>query len=443
MGFPNLRLKNIFDAMNSQPIGNDLPQQGGLTGTMPFPLRPLPTFQDSIQPPVPDVSGPKPIINDDPTPTPTFDPMSRMQQLYQPEHAATDQFSQLLGQYPGGQPQSRLARLGSALAGAGMSLATDDPLKGYAFGQDVLHKREQNAIENWKNQVNPAYQAATLERYSNANNRQFANSVVSQEMADRKQTETERKNKEMEGHRKRVDDVREYLAKNPKWQANFNGPEVILFDPGTHETIKTGIKTGQMDEFEKQKLITGAAQKRVETETASREKIAGEADKDRDAGLWKSDFITTDPTTGEQTIWQTNSRTGTVRKAPHEEGMTGKITKIPGSGTSSGQSETQRRVGLFNKAQQVRNTRPDLAPYIQLGSPGSNDFTIVGANRSWTQAGKAEDAAKIKEANELIYGTGPMQLQSGHTPTQAPPAPAGWRYVPKPGGGWTAVQDGK
>jgi hypothetical protein len=47
----------------------------------------------------------------------------------------------------------------------------------------------------------------------------------------------------------------------------------------------------------------------------------------------------------------------------------------------------------------------------------------------------AEASATIQKFKDRAAG------KSAAPGTQAPPAPAGWKYVPKPGGGWTAVAD--
>src|SRR4030095_10901262 len=120
-----LRLKNLF----GQPdmIGNDLPSQGGITGTMP---RGLPTFMDSQNM---DPWGNVRFGPTDPTPMgrtvipspQDYDVGNRMRELYTPEHVATDRFNEMVGQYPQFEEPSGKRKIAAMILGSLTDLGTN------------------------------------------------------------------------------------------------------------------------------------------------------------------------------------------------------------------------------------------------------------------------------------------------------------------------------
>ncbi len=85
----------------------------------------------------------------------------------------------------------------------------------------------------------------------------------------------------------------------------------------------------------------------------------------------------------------------------------------------------------INNARELTNTRPDLAKAITFDDKGNFTVNTDGL-----------DADSIHEINRAIYGQGQGDISlPSVTPKEPPKAPEGYKYVPKDGGGWTAVED--
>lgn len=87
---------------------------------------------------------------------------------------------------------------------------------------------------------------------------------------------------------------------------------------------------------------------------------------------------------------------------------------------------------------------PDVARQI-----ADNASRMVGAIEQGRDQKRREFASRARVSgvgdlwDQFTAGSAqPAPAQPAATaPTTSPPAPAGWKYVPKPGGGWTAVKD--
>lgn len=106
----------------------------------------------------------------------------------------------------------------------------------------------------------------------------------------------------------------------------------------------------------------------------------------------------------------------------------------PGTPTSA----TQVGAEQTNKINNIMMTRPDLARFI-IKDPASGKLTIA----------PGADPAIANEITQIINTptAKDINLPSGtpnstvKTPDNTPKAPAGWKYVAKPDGGFTAVED--
>src|SRR5574338_457948 len=108
-----LRLHSIFAPQT--PIGNDLPEQGGITGNM--------TFEDA--------------------------PLD-MADLYHPQTAMQDRMSQLLGEFPERETPGTLKKIFASLAGAA---GGPDAADRFMYGP--YYER----LKDWKEQFGPVAQA--------------------------------------------------------------------------------------------------------------------------------------------------------------------------------------------------------------------------------------------------------------------------------------------
>src|SRR5687767_4989810 len=112
----NLRLRNLFG--QPEMIGNDLPSQGGITGTLPPPPD---MFGENSKNPFegifsqPPVTAPaqEPVIA--PTGGGMSDIASRMSQIYSPETMATDRYNTLVDEMPQRNNPGMLRKIASVM----------------------------------------------------------------------------------------------------------------------------------------------------------------------------------------------------------------------------------------------------------------------------------------------------------------------------------------
>jgi hypothetical protein len=271
-----------------------------------------------------------------------------MNQYYQPNNEASERFTRMVDEYPSYEEPSTLRKIGASLIGLGRK---DTPAMQEAFlNRDYLRK-----VDDWKNQISPAMQAANLERYANANERQTAYQMATQELNERKleqKTENDAANRDIRQQRA---DVYEWKAKHPGAKVvKVPGRNIYLVDPISGEFYDTGIDSGEMSEST-----------RIETEHNNRMKEIG-------------------------------ARGSEARK-----------TRSTPSGGSSGGGRsvlpTQTKVDQYNRARELANTRPSLAKYIHLGDPGTNDFTVDSPKDNWF-GGNGMSQEMYDEINRYIYG---------------------------------------
>src|SRR5205814_6897351 len=99
----------------------------------------------------------------------------RMSQLYSPETGASDKLNQLISEYPTHDKPSIMRKIGASLAGVGY---------GPKAGQDVLDEPFNEKLLDWKNKLQPTENAASLERYNNANERTMAYQTIAAQLKD-------------------------------------------------------------------------------------------------------------------------------------------------------------------------------------------------------------------------------------------------------------------
>jgi hypothetical protein len=395
-----LRMQNLFP---TPQMGNDMPTQGGFTGGMQPSLIDRPANnpwnnvslapQQSVSFPTPNTAPPAPA-----QPAASDNMISRMQQMYHPETAATDRFSKMLDTYPkrSENEPSVLRRIGGALmavsgglpAGRGMNFYKANP---QAIGQGVgfMDKPFEDKLTDWKNQISPIEQGANLERYHNVNERTMAYQAVSNQLKDEAQKHKEANdavNAQIKQHRA---DIYEFKAMHPGLKFDFHGPTVMAADPISGKVNDTGIPTGSMSELDKMNLSQDFSMQRIGA-------------------------------TGEEA-----RKTETVRQTGRENlediKQTGRTdiqnTKLNFKTGAGGKPETptQTRVRQFNTARELYNTRPDLRPFIKLGNPGANDFTVIPPTEGFF-GHRGPSADLYNEAKNKIYGDTAIAPVSAHSP---------------------------
>lgn len=414
-----LRLKNIF----GQPpiVGNDLPSQGGFSGSME-----TPEFSDMFSPkqdPYGNIAiGPKTraipamALPAQESPDMGFDPSARMHELYTPEMGASERFNSLIDKYPDREnyKPSVLRRIGAGLVGA---FGSRGPEQGINFRNAPYN----NALSDWKTQMGPAQQAAALERQTNANNRQLATSTVNEELTNRRIDEKSKIDDRNAKIREDRAEVYRLKSLGPNYKFDFKGPKVIVTDSSTGKVQVTDVDTGSLSDTDKMALQQDNAMEQIgargdqarQTENVRQ----GNRESLQETRGWGQPVNITDPNDPtKQIAVSINQITGEVKKISLDNQNIGDIHK---PGTDKGgvmEPPTQTKIRQFNAARQIKTSDPQLGAYITIG-PGSGDFSVrpPGGFRGPTQ----EQYDKIVGS---IYGQG-MPAINQPTRTGATPAP--------------------
>jgi hypothetical protein len=315
-----------------------------------------------------------------------FDVDARMRELYQPETMAQDRFNQMLGEYPEAQKPNWLRIIGATLA----------DLHRPGTGMQVIEGNRSRKLADWKNKIGSAQDAASLERQSNASNRQLATSVVTQERlsaADQARAEKDAARTKIMQDRAEV-----YRLKSLKgnFKFNFSGPKVIVTDPATGKVEQTDIDTGSLSDADKMALGQENAIELEGVRQGGRETLEGMRQGGREA-LAETRGWTAFNTADGKTIL-VNQITGETKPVQNVEGTLVK----PGTTTGAGRGElpTQTKVRQATAAREFAIKNPELGKYIQF-TPG-NEFTVMPPASGWRSGPTAEQHKKITDA---IYGT--------------------------------------
>lgn len=331
-----------------------------------------------------------------------------MASMYHPETAASDRLNTMISSYPSreaNQP-SMLRRIGGALMAFGGSLPQGRGMDFYhanpeaiQSGLNFMDKPFTDKLEDWKNQLQPVESAATLERYHNVNERTMAYQAVSAQLRDEAEQHkiaNDAVNAEIKQHRA---DIYEFKARHPGAKFDFRGPTVMVGDPITGKAQDTGVPTGHLSDLDKINL----------NQENALERIGATGNENRKTEVVRQ--------TGRESLED-------KRQEGRRDLLTWKQRFATGAG---GKPETpqQTRIRQFNNAREVYNTRPDLRPFIKLGTPGTNDFTVTPPSDSnffgWqTHSGPSQKL--YEEARDLIYGqTAPAPAPSHGSPNSTTP----------------------
>ena len=298
---------------------------------------------------------------------------------YVPEHQYADQLGQMIQHFPQRNDPGILRNIVASIAGFG---------GGPQAAEDVQYAPYNRELEDWKAKYQPTYQAATLERYENANERQLARQRDQFNIQNRRADIEERKAENKEKiDREKVEISRtraaayDYHQRHPlaKFQQDKAG-NIIAIDPLTHkaeyvpdpvtgEPIK-GIKLPEQDHInldvkkfrEEEQIRQSDALKRIEAQ-------------------------------GEQSRL-TKKTPGAARLGADGKPLSPAATKVD----------------RYNRARQLLDANPDYEGIIELGK--GNDFKI-------NSAGISKDEYDM--IFNYIYGTaGPVAGQDINLDSGAP-----------------------
>lgn len=380
-----LRMKNLF----GQPgmIGNDLPSQGGITGTLPQPIFPTPQI-----PPM--GGGPNPFGQENiPSPeTGVYDIGKRMSEIYNPETRARDRMDEMLDSYPMRSNPSMLRKIA-----AGLVNWRQGPQAGQMVIDNAGGYREK--LADWKNRIGPVEKAADNERQTNVNERTLAYQTVAAELRQQAQEAKEANDEKKLQIAQQRANVYEFKSKNPNMRLVFpKGGNIQAINPATGETTDTGIPTGSLSEMDRLNL--------------QHENRTAEIDQ-----------------RGDITSRQIGERGEVTSRHIAERGAESRETKAtPSAKTGEGgktELPTQTRVRQFTAARELFNTRPELKQFIKIGNPGSNDFTITPPGTNFFGKPTGPTPEQYREIQEKIYGKTSMMAshqQPGNGGSQTIPS---------------------
>ena len=306
---------------------------------------------------------------------------------FQPEHEMSDRLSSMLDTYPERNKPGMLRKIGAALVGASGGNV-----------EHALYAPYYRELEDWKTKITPTMQASTQERLRNTNERtrlyQQESLRLREEAQKHKANNDEAK---AEIARKRAE-VYEYKAKNPDLDFDFKGPTIKSINPKTGEVKDTGVPTGSMSELDK---INLQHKNRLE-EIGRTGSEARKTEELRQTGR-------------EEVIEKRGEEARKTKEVP-----SGTVTK---TGAAKPELPTQTRVRQFNSARELFNSRKDLRPFIKIGSPGSNDFSITPPGTNFMGSATGPTKEQYDEINEKIYGK---------KEEKKPTTPAAGRGAPPP-----------
>lgn len=299
------------------------------------------------------------MINPSP-PEEDYDVNRRMSELYQPESRSSDFFDRLLQNYPERQSPSKLRRIGAAMMSLGPA--------GYEGGRKALQQPFYDELEDWRNRIEPAGQAATNERMANINLRTLANQITSQELRDKsidRQIERDRILREQGAERigqgeQRIGQseqrirqgeqrlkIAQEVAKGGRFTVERGGQAFMVYRDGS----KAPVDVDMLGPEELENLRQEHALERIEAGGEVRERTQ----RDR----IRTEVIEDPDNPGKRILVNVNQDTGEVTPARFDRKTVTPSVRAP-------EAETQQTAGIANRARQVKLSKPEWAKFIKM-----------------------------------------------------------------------------
>lgn len=399
---------------NPTLYGNDLPEQGGITGNMPMPD---PSMSYPTKNPYENIFKQNPIqaSNIPPTPDPNdIDVNALYNQYYQPEHAASDRYNQMISQYPQDKGHGKMARIGAALLGGAATLATDDINTGVKLGTGVLDYKRNKQLADWKNQIEPAQNAANLERTSNVNARQTATSMVNARLADKKQEQANTIAEEKTKIAQQRADIYRLKNERPDYEFNDKGPTVMVKDPATGQIWDSGFKTSNLSEIDRITLNQRNAMSQIGARTEGAKEVAGinAGSREKTAQANRPLFNVLDPESGQYVAAYRDANGNLVRATMDYQPVTD-VKKVGTEPSNKSMTSSQTKVDVYNKALKIINTDAELKKFVKIKSNGEVTVVAPGEGGFFGNSPSPDQYNRIKQ--QLYGSAGPVATgqQSG------------------------------
>lgn len=348
------------------------------------------------------------------------DVMARLSQIFQPEHKYDDILGDMLNNMPTRNKPGLLRKIAAGVAA----------FSGPEYADRALYNPYYRQLEDWETKFKPTLEAAKLENTDNTNMRLVANTILSNEMADKRLDRQYSRDAVLgaQGDR-RLDDLEERyknLQTNAEnrikqgeerlkiAQANSRGGTFKVDDAGNPFIVyKDGstvpVNADYLSAADKADLQVRIAESKSRATASGRPKIV-----DRDIE---------DPNNPGHTIkvrinLDTGEATPITLKGSDTSGSDKKTIAKP-------QTELEKSRGTVSRAQQIKNEHPEWSKYIKidgnminLTSPGrffgpnQDEYNkmynaIYGNNPpSTTVVTKASKENNSKESNSYIMTEG-------------------------------------
>lgn len=416
MGSPfMLRARNLFDPrkLGQMPNQSFEPDFGSTGSIIPSPPNIMtggmqgPAMNMTSQPQTPDMSYEQEI--------------AQLMSVYQPETQARDRVNSLLS----GMPQrpdniSNLRKIGSVLVGMSQGPEAQEKLTFAPYYRQLA---------DWKEQINPAMQAANLERYGNANERQLAYQTAQAQIGARRtkvaeDAETRRRDKaEADIARdKKKNDIAALRNNDSNWEyfEDLSENKAYLVHPRLGRK-EIGAATDFTD-LEKAQWRRG--------DIVTREKLKDDDDDVNKASNWttiydyKPDGTATAISYNKVTRERVPITVPTTPPSP-KPGDT-EVTAKPGWPPSQDARSMELRVGEF------KNKFPQYAQWVSIDPSTGQPVIRQGRKVAGYQLGPTDQ--QYQEILRELYPQGQNQPAMGGQFT--PPAGA------KPGGTWRQMPSG-
>lgn len=259
---------------------------------------------------------------------------------FTPATEATTRFNQLIDKYP----ERERPGLGRTIVASIAGLTNPEA------SMKMLEAPNIRNLADWKNRIEPAQQAANLERQENVNERQFLYQSGLLER-DRLKQQTNEENTRIRQQRMDLDN---FKAKNPDLEIKeVRGGNLIAFNPAT------GTQTP----------VTGMDGKPIPSGLMSQEELANLNSRNR------IDQIKEQGMQGQIRDWLNAGYT--LEQIMQRGDVQAYLKGVPSA--DSGVTSTlpsQQKVQEYLRARKLYNENPELRDFIILGEPGTNGFEL-------------------------------------------------------------------
>jgi hypothetical protein len=358
-----------------------------------------------------------------------YDPTAELAKLYHPDTSAEDRFNKIFDAYPNRENYhpSALRRIGGALISFGSGMTPGRGLdfynpnvQGVKAGMDYVDEPFNEARADWKDKIQPAEYGANLERQSNANERLYANQVVTQQQRDRKLTQDAKIAEAKQDNANARTEVYKFKAEHPGIKFNYTGPTVTYADPATGKVMDTGVSTGRLTDQAKIDLNQEYTMEKVHEQGLNAQDLEGKRQEGRVALQnikgWDLRNIP-DPNDPTKIIAvRINQDTGETVRVNLEGKPVGAVMTASGAGGSAfkPESPSQTLLRQYEAARELYNTRPDLRKYFKFGSPGPHDFQVAQPGKDWFGNVTGPNAKEQADIQAAIYGNNSPVLAQSH-----------------------------